>query len=60
MNRRQLLKGFGTAALTLPYVAVRSAHAQTIRAGVANTSSVKALVFDTFGTVVDWRSSIVA
>jgi 2-haloacid dehalogenase len=60
MNRRQLLKGFGTAALTLPYVAVRSAHAQTTRAGVANTSAVKALVFDTFGTVVDWRSSIVA
>ena len=27
---------------------------------MANTSSVKALVFDTFGTVVDWRSSIIA
>ena len=60
MTRRQLLKGFGTAALGLPHVAVRSAQAQTTRASVANTFSVKALVFDTFGTVVDWRSSIVA
>ena len=60
MNRRQLLKGFGTAALALPSISVRSAHAQTTRAGVANTISVKALVFDTFGTVVDWRSSIIA
>src|SRR2546428_12582204 len=59
MNRRQLLKGLGTAALALPYVAVRSAQAQTTRASVANTLSVKALVFDTFGTVVDWRGSTI-
>src|ERR1700704_2971790 len=60
MNRRQLLKGFGTAAVALPYAAGRSAQAQTTRAGATNLLSVKALVFDTFGTVVDWRSSIVA
>src|SRR5207247_2882931 len=59
MNRRQLLKGFGTAALALPYVSVHGVQAQTTRANVAKTSSVKALVFDTFGTVVDWRSSII-
>ena len=60
MNRRQLLKGFGTAALAFPYVPVHSARAQTTRASVANAFSVKALVFDTFGTVVDWRGSIIA
>jgi 2-haloacid dehalogenase len=30
------------------------------RAGRAQTAGVKALVFDTFGTVVDWRGSIIA
>ena len=60
MNRRQVLKGLCAASLAFPYVAVRSAQAQTTRASAANPLSVKALVFDTFGTVVDWRSSIVA
>src|ERR1041384_2707172 len=31
-----------------------------VRAGTAQTSGVEALVFDTFGTVVDWRGSIIA
>jgi 2-haloacid dehalogenase len=34
--------------------------AMITRSGRAQTSGVKALVFDTFGTVVDWRGSIIA
>jgi 2-haloacid dehalogenase len=50
MNRRQMMKsaGMGVAAVAL--------RAQTAARAVA---AVKALVFDTFGTVVDWRGSIV-
>src|SRR5437763_8141320 len=50
MTRRQMVKstGFGAAA-----VALRGIDA-------APPSAVKALVFDTFGTVVDWRGSIIA
>src|SRR5437763_17095403 len=49
MTRRQMVKstGFGAAA-----VALRGIDA-------APPSAVKALVFDTFGTVVDWRGSII-
>jgi 2-haloacid dehalogenase len=59
-SRRQFLKA-GTAVLgAAPAVAgpVRvRASAQTARPGALATS-VKALVFDTFGTVVDWRTSV--
>lgn len=50
VNRRQAL---GTAAAGL--VAMIST-----RSGRAQPQGVKALVFDTFGTVVDWRGSIIA
>jgi 2-haloacid dehalogenase len=58
MNRRQLLTGIGGAILVQRYSA-KTLQAQEARP-VANTSltAVKALVFDTFGTVVDWRGSI--
>jgi 2-haloacid dehalogenase len=49
MTRRELL-GLGVTA-----VAGVRASAQP-----ATTTAVKALVFDTFGTVVDWRSSVAA
>ena len=49
-NRRELLAGIGISA------AIAAAGAQTGKAGVV---SVKALIFDTFGTVVDWRGSII-
>jgi 2-haloacid dehalogenase len=49
-TRRELLQA-GAAALVAP----RWSGAQTPPA-----SPVKALVFDTFGTVVDWRSSVAA
>jgi 2-haloacid dehalogenase len=49
-NRRQVLRAAsgGLAALSIP------------QGGRAQGKGVKALVFDTFGTVVDWRGSIIA
>ena len=52
MTRRQTLKSFGMAAWT----GFDAARAQNLGSAIA---SVKALVFDTFGTVVDWRGSII-
>jgi len=49
-NRRQVLGG-AAAGLVV---------AMAGRPGRAQARGVKALVFDTFGTVVDWRGSIVA
>lgn len=53
MNRRTFVRGFALAALARPAL-----RAQEGRRQVA-TSQVKAMVFDTFGTVVDWRGSII-
>ena len=50
MNRRQMLRT--TAAGLWTIAAARTARAQV--------RGVKALIFDTFGTVVDWRGSIIA
>lgn len=49
-NRRQVLR---TASGSLAAAAIP-------RSGRAQVRGVKALVFDTFGTVVDWRGSIIA
>ena len=49
MNRREFLIGIGLGAEAL-------ARAQN---GKANGMGVKALIFDVFGTVVDWRGSII-
>jgi 2-haloacid dehalogenase len=58
LERRELLKALGATALIV--AATRTDDAQEAKA-VANPalSGVKALVFDTFGTVVDWRGSII-
>jgi 2-haloacid dehalogenase len=51
LNRRSLLKaGFATM------IGMRTAQSQSS----GGSGGVKALVFDTFGTVVDWRGSIMA
>jgi 2-haloacid dehalogenase len=50
MNRRAFLAGIGIGA------AANAVRAQT---GKATAPDVKALIFDTFGTVVDWRGSII-
>ena len=49
MNRRELVAGLGLGAAA---IALRA------KSGKA-TAGVKALIFDTFGTVVDWRGSII-
>ena len=51
MTRRQVVKSAGAIAIT----ALKSGRAQS----PAATRDVKALIFDTFGTVVDWRGSII-
>ena len=52
MTRRQIVKSAGIGAAAVALSGIDRAQAQN--------ASVKALVFDTFGTVVDWRGSIVA
>jgi len=56
MNRRQLVKSAGIGAAVVAVSNLDTARAQVSPRAVP---SVKALVFDTFGTVVDWRGSIV-
>ena len=51
MTRRQIVKSAGIGAAAIALGGIGDAQAQV--------ASVKALVFDTFGTVVDWRGSIV-
>src|SRR5580693_2795250 len=56
MTRRQVVKsaGIGAAAVVL-----RGSDGALAQDAPREVASVKALVFDTFGTVVDWRGSIV-
>jgi 2-haloacid dehalogenase len=54
-NRRNVLRGV-TALTAAGPLAGRAASAQT--APVRLQDSVKALVFDVFGTVVDWRNGV--
>ena len=56
-NRRQFayLLGAGAAVSMLPEI-----RGQAPARTAAVAGSVKALIFDTFGTVVDWRGSIIA
>ena len=58
MNRRNFLVGTLAAGAWSPLRA-RLASARQ-RSVLAETGSVQILVFDTFGTVVDWRSSVIA
>src|SRR5438105_12416723 len=53
VSRREFMLAAGIGIGTL-----RSALAQTGRGSGSQPSLVKALVFDTFGTVVDWRTSV--
>jgi 2-haloacid dehalogenase len=57
MTRRELLQAAGAAVASLGNI--RAQEARSVAASPL-ASSVKALVFDTFGTVVDWRGSIIA
>src|SRR5579863_4604626 len=56
MTRRQIVKSTGIGAVAAALGSNDDALAQDSALAVA---SVKALVFDVFGTVVDWRGSII-
>src|SRR5580698_6702946 len=56
MTRRKIVKSAWIAAAAAAVRGIEGARAQYSAPAAA---SVKALVFDTFGTVVDWRGSIV-
>src|SRR5580692_1264060 len=56
MTRRQMVKSAGIGAVV---VALRSDDSARAQDSTGSVAQVKALVFDTFGTVVDWRGSIV-
>jgi 2-haloacid dehalogenase len=57
-DRRRFLAG-GVVAAAVALGGLRPIRAQVTGGTVAAAASVKALVFDTFGTLVDWRGSII-
>lgn len=59
-DRRAFLKSslVASAALTTDTLAIASGPQQAGIHPDSSLSSVRALVFDTFGTVVDWRASV--
>jgi 2-haloacid dehalogenase len=62
MSRREVLQAGAVAMVGVGVVragdATASPGGQNSARGDARLTSVKALVFDTFGTVVDWRTSV--
>ena len=66
VDRRRFLAGAGAAVISIPGlhpVLAQGANRDTqgVKRELApELEKVKALVFDTFGTVVDWRSSVIA
>jgi 2-haloacid dehalogenase len=64
LDRRNFLVAAGAGAAAISFSELRPIHAQQAvrdrREVKPELANVKALVFDTFGTVVDWRSSVIA
>jgi 2-haloacid dehalogenase len=56
LDRREFLQGLGVEAMALSISGLGIARAQ---APGSSVPLVKALVFDVFGTIVDWRGSII-
>src|ERR1700751_2345500 len=56
MTRRQIVKSAGIGAATIVMGGMDRVQAQD---SAREHASVKAVVFDTFGTIVDWRGSII-
>jgi 2-haloacid dehalogenase len=55
-DRRAFIKGLGAGVTAISVMGLRHVGAQESR---RDLSSIKALVFDVFGTIVDWRGSII-
>jgi 2-haloacid dehalogenase len=62
IRRRQFLVGAGAMMISIPELrGIRGQQSKSNRQPLRpELADVKALVFDTFGTVVDWRSSVIA
>jgi len=64
LDRRGFLLATGASVVAMPLSGPYAAVARQAAPGAdrmnAALSTVKACVFDTFGTVVDWRSSVIA
>lgn len=58
MDRRQFLAGAAAVGSLTSLLGQRQASAEALTA--SDLAAVKVLVFDTFGTVVDWRSAVIA
>jgi 2-haloacid dehalogenase len=57
VDRQTILKGMGSSAAAMGFPEMASAiQAQDVK---HDLTTVKALVFDTFGTIVDWRNSVI-
>ena len=57
LDRRAFMKGLSVSAAAMAIRGLPRAHAQVPTSH--RPSTIKALVFDVFGTVVDWRGSII-
>lgn len=62
LNRRSFLAGAGAAALSFsgPQSGATGQATRDLQKRKPEVAKVKALVFDIFGTVVDWRNSVIA
>jgi 2-haloacid dehalogenase len=64
LDRRRFLAAAGASAAAMSFSEERPVLAQQpagdLQKRKPELANVKALVFDTFGTVVDWRSSVIA
>ena len=56
LNRRAFIKSLSAGAATISFPTLRDLRGQTPARSI---SSIKAIVFDVFGTIVDWRGSII-
>lgn len=59
-SRRDLLAGAGGLCAATLALNAQTAPTTPSQAGAGRRPDIKVLVFDTFGTVVDWRGTIVA
>ena len=61
MTRRDFVSGMLISGGLVPLLSGEAAAGQAARpAGATGAAPAKVLLFDTFGTVVDWRSSVTA
>src|SRR6202453_2466241 len=62
LDRREFLVAAGASGAAMSFLATAAAPAQQATGGSVKPelANVKACVFDTFGTVVDWRGSAIA